>query len=365
MMSAEPLREVVLANKKLQILSVTQLIDRDYNRREDYVLVGVLYKITHCRHDLKDKDSSGGGGGTYGGNAPMYDRNKRVRREYDRMFMFADVGGGTTLSATFCYIANTTEEGRNLLTYLQTESHIGIGRVFVVLNQTVVKRSRVKEQMVTIECNTPLIPLSTNFNQLLPIHKMKKPATHSCDNFFCYQNQKITIDRPEMITNYVNRRPSCGGCLCDRKSYYQANEACGCFSIGNSNIFPVVLEYSVYMDVLELTEMDYTIKKERSLRTTKLFVNGLANVGAVNFSTMTKETRKLKSSINNCVDYIIQHGGFTIMGTIALGRTRDPNNPGVLVDSDVPTYRVCYLFPTNQKIIDKQEYQCLMYKLKT
>jgi hypothetical protein len=340
------------------------LIDRDYNRREDYVLVGVLYKITHCRHDLKDKDSSGGGG-TYGGNA-TYDRNKRVRREYDRMFMFADVGGGTTLSTTFCYIANTAEEGRNLLTYLQTESHIGIGRVFVVLNPAVVKRSRVKEQMVTIECNAPLIPLSTNFNQLLPIHKMKKPATHSCDNFFCYQNQKIMIDRPEMITNYVNRRPSCGGCLCDRKSYYQANEACGCFSIGNSNIYPVVLEYSIYMDVLELTEMDYTIEKERSLRTTKLFVNGLANVGAVNFSTMTKETRKLKSSINNCVDYINQHGGFTIMGTIALGRTRDPNNPGVLVDSDVPTYHVCYLFPTNQKeIIDEQEYQHMMYELKT
>jgi pullulanase/glycogen debranching enzyme len=68
---------------------------------------------------------------------------------------------------------------------------------------------------------------------------------------------------------------------------------------------------------------------------------------------MTKETRKLKSSINNCVDYINQHDGFTIMGTIALGRTRDPNkNPGVLV-------------ATNQKIIDEQEYQCMMYELKT
>jgi hypothetical protein len=130
-----------------------------------------------------------------------------------------------------------------------------------------------------------------------------------------------------------------------------------------------VLEYSVYIDVLELMEMDYTIKKERSLRTTKLFMNGLANVGAVNFSTMMKETRKFKSSINNCcIDYINQeHGGFlTIMGTIALGRTRrDPNNPGALVDSDVPprTYRVCYLFPTNQKIIDEQEYQHMMYEL--
>jgi pullulanase/glycogen debranching enzyme len=81
---------------------------------------------------------------------------------------------------------------------------------------------------------------------------------------------------------------------------------------------------------------------------------------------MTKETRKLKSSINkNCVDYINQHDGFTIMGTIALGRKRDPNNPGVLVDSDVPTYCICYLFPTNQKIIDEKEYQCMMYELKT
>jgi hypothetical protein len=154
--------------------------------------VGVLYKITHCRHDLKDKDSSGGGG-TYGGNASTYDRNKRVRREYDRMVMFADVGGGTTLSTTFCYIANTAEEGRNLLSYLQTESYIGIGRVFVVLNPAVVvKRSRVKEQMVTIECNTPLIPLvsTSNFNQLLPIHRMKKPATHSCDNFFVTRIKK-------------------------------------------------------------------------------------------------------------------------------------------------------------------------------
>jgi hypothetical protein len=50
----------------------------------------------------------------------------------------------------------------------------------------------------------------------------------------------------------------------------------------------VVLEYSIYMKVVELAEMDYTIDKDRSLRTTKLFVNGLANVGAVNFLPFQK-----------------------------------------------------------------------------
>jgi hypothetical protein len=202
--------------------------------------------------------------------------------------MFADVGGRRK-ATTFCYISNTAEEGRTLLTYLQTESHIGIGRAFVVINPTIVKRSKVKEQMVTVECNVPLIPLSTLFNRKVSVYKMEKPATHSCDNVFCYQHQEIMIVRPELITNFVTRQPSCSGHLCDRKADYQANEACGCFSIGSSNIFPVVLEYSIYMKVVELAEMDYTIDKDRSLRTTKLFVNGLANVGAVNFSTFQKK----------------------------------------------------------------------------
>jgi hypothetical protein len=137
--------------------------------------------------------------------------------------MFADVGGRRKAN-TFCYITNTAKEGRTLLTYLQTESHIGIGRAFMMINPTIVKRSKVKEQMVTVECNVPLIPLSTAFNRKLPAHP------------------EIMIVLPELITNFVPRRPSCGGYLCDRKADYQANEACGCFSIGSSNIFHVVLE---------------------------------------------------------------------------------------------------------------------------
>jgi hypothetical protein len=125
----------------------------------------------------------------------------------------------------------------------------------------------------------------------------------------------------------------------------------------------VVLEYSIYMKVVELAEMDYTIDKDRSLRTTKLFVNGLANVGAVNFSTLPEEHMKLKQAINQCVDYINRRGGFTVIGTVSLGRTRDPNNPSVMVDSDVPTYHLCYLFPTNQRIMDSSEYGSLMYQL--
>jgi hypothetical protein len=62
--------------------------------------------------------------------------------------------------------------------------------------------------------------------------------------------------------------------------------------------------------------MDYTIDKERSLRTTKLFVNGLANIGAVNISTLPEENMKLKRAINRCVDYINRRGGFTVIGTI-------------------------------------------------
>jgi hypothetical protein len=80
--------------------------------------------------------------------------------------MFADVSGRRK-ATTFCYITNTAEEGRTLLTYLQTESHIGIGRAFVMINPTIVKRSKVKEQMVTVECNVPLIPLSAAFNRKL------------------------------------------------------------------------------------------------------------------------------------------------------------------------------------------------------
>jgi hypothetical protein len=103
------------------------------------------------------------------------------------------------------------------------------------------------------------------------------------------------------------------------------------------------------MKVIELAEMDYTIDKERSLRTTKLFVNGLANISAVNFSTLPEENMKLKRAINRCVDYINRRGRFTVIGTVSLGRTRDPNNPSVMVDSDVPTPPPPDLFPTNQK----------------
>lgn len=356
MTSAERVRGL-LADPKLQICSVNQISEMQYDITENYALVGVLYNITHWRHDFKDNQASGG---TYGGS--QFDRNRKAKREYDRMFMFADVGAKIK-GTTFCYIADSAAEARSLFSYMQTESHIGIGRAFVVMNPVIVRRSRVKELMATIQFNLPLIPLSTRFNHKWPVYRMTKPSTHSCDNVFCYHNQVLKIIRHEVISNFGNKRPSCGGALCDRKKDYQTNEACGCFSIGQSNIHPVVLEYSIYMKIVELADMNYVIDRERSLRTTKLFISGLANIGAVDFSTMIEENNKLKVAINRCVEYINRNGGFTIMGTVSLGRTRDPNNAAVMIDSDVPTYHVCYLFPSNQDVICRSEYDAMMYSL--
>jgi hypothetical protein len=83
----------------------------------------------------------------------------------------------------------------------------------------------------------------------------------------------------------VTRQPSCGGCLCDRKADYQANEACGC---NGSWIFYLYEGSRTSWDGLHYQQ------QRKIAQNHKVFVNRLANVSAVNFSTLPEENMKLK-----------------------------------------------------------------------
>ena len=112
---------------------------------------------------------------------------------------------------------------------------------------------------------------STNINiyecmmDILP-----KEGTMGEQTFFLMKNQTIKLIQSTLIGSSHVNPPCCQGRFCDRKMIgTKTNESCGCFA-KHSSVAPVVLQYNVSWN--EAKQLKCVIKKERSYRTTDLFI---------------------------------------------------------------------------------------------
>lgn len=332
-----------------QILTLKDLLEDNFNRNEQYVLVGTLYRINHHRRGLRE-----------GQDDSRYDRNRRGRkanREYDRMFMFISLDG-----QVFCYIAGMAVIGRQVMSRCRNNM-IGVGATFVLVGPSLEGRNFLGNDTCIVKTMHPLIPLKPSFAGLLPTLQMVDSEKVGHESGFCFHKVKLTLGDVVLITKYNTEKASCQGCLCDRKMPFDSNLACGCFDIANNQkVPPVVLQYTV--EGKNTKKIPKAVVGERSLRSTLLFIENVATLGLLSYETLLEEHFFIRSAVKSCVDYINESGGFTVIGIVVKGGVPDASAgaSGTRLSADSDTIHISYLYPTRTDIPQSQEYMDLKYK---
>lgn len=335
---ARPLR--TLLNDDMRVVTLKDVISNKLN--EDFVLVGMLYRITHVRHDSQVVELT-----------PYAKRQKVGHGSYNRIFQF----GGTD-GSVFCCIFK--DEATARIASMTCKERIGIGQWFAFVEPKFDKGATLKTDQPVLECPEQMLTLNDRFVNVIPNRPAVPPQEAKEERFFFYHNYDVALAGVALRGKGDVYKPACGGYLCDRSGDFKMNSACGCFDIPTAGkISSVVLEYRV---VLDLPELDGGINSERSWRTTMAFVDAPETLGLMQpFERIQKRTQ-LRRAIKNCCNYIKTHGKFTVAGTMMRGEIVDQSDTNSRVASGHPTYHLCYLMPSNLDLLDTPEFTRLKYR---
>ena len=213
-------------NESTVIATVPDILKDAYE--ENYILVGLLYKILHVNHDKTDMT-----------NKTFYSQKKQ-KKNYNRMFMFGSFDG-----TCFCVIAKNEKRAKAMMNVC-TGNSIGVGQPFILIKPKQVPWQYLRRDMPVLEISLPFLPLQTNITPLLSQQEIRAPNQAEETTFFFLHNVEARFVCCEIRGKGDVEPPSCSGLLCDRKEAEKICHACGCFNnpmLGN--VSPIVLEYSL------------------------------------------------------------------------------------------------------------------------
>lgn len=324
-----------------QVRRVNFIISSNKQYRSRYVTVGVLFRITHFNHGMM-VDPGG-----------IQNRMKKKNKEYDRIFMFGDLDGGT-----FCIIYNAEQSSREVVKFSMDD--VAIGQTYVLMGLFSENGSHLRQDMPVLLCDKHFIPLTTAIVPYLPRIPMYPPSDGQETTFFIQHGKFVNLQDVALVGKGDMYAPTCPGIFCDRMNIFEKHtQTCGCFtSNGTANRSSIVIE----------CDMTWTggtapthIVKNRSYRTTQLFLDNPEF-----YETMSEQQRAVFNhtfvdAVLTAADYINQHGGFTIMGTCSRGEIHDASNKSETIAAVNLTWAVCYFQPTDLSILENEDYVALKF----
>jgi hypothetical protein len=257
----------------------------------------------------------------------------------------------------FCFVYENENIARTAMDFCR--ERIGIGQPFAFLEPKVIPRSILKIDQPCLETTVPFITLEDGVIESLPNVICKLPSSPKEERFFHDVGVEVSFHSVELRGKGDIKKPSCGGYLCDRTQPYKVTHACDCFDI-SEKLSSIVLEYSLKVQLPGLGEG--SINFEHYLRTTNLFVVSPQSLGILNADERFGEVKKLRKAVKKCCDYINKHGGFTINGTVTLGKVFDSSDNNVKVAAKHCTFHISYVMPSSLKMVADVSYTCLKYK---
>jgi len=310
---------------------------QSYTFDRNYLLVGILFKVTHVCHNKTEADFKG----------PMM---KRQKKNYNRMFQFGTLGGNC-----FCVICDNKSISQHFCKYL---TGIGVGQIVVLADPWPVKDQELRIDMPILRTSQPMYPLKLQSYAFTLTIQLKHPGQGGETTFFLYHNVQIDFTRAELRGKGDMYAPSCKGLLCDKKDTQKVNSACGCFT-PESHMSPVVLEYTIKFKAPAL--FTDPLISERSYRTSRLFLKDISSLGLMQPEERYDEMKTIMACMEKCSDYINSNDGYTVCGTLSKGLVGDMSDETVKIASEKSTCHITYLMPTNIDIISNKEYENLMY----
>ena len=92
-----------------------------------------------------------------------------------------------------------------------------------------------------------------------------------------------------------------------------------------------------------------------------MFINRPDGMGILQQSERLQHTPAIRKCVTECCNYINNHNGFTVCGSIARGEVQDASEQQSKVASEKVSYRICYSQATQLKVFERAEYKKLKF----
>ena len=276
-------------------------------------------------------------------------------KAYDRLVTFADV---STSGVCFGYVFPTKARSTLFFQYGAKQGY-GVGTPFLIkeIYHTVTKLGSQPHSMPLMENGSGrAIPLKGTMIRHVPSSELKASDNMNATTYFCYHRVKnLKLTGLEMV------RPGCNGVLCDRQVEPTASQywKCGCFDANGKTVAWVMrMNVRVPSQPKPTTVMHF-----RSLRTTELFVQQ-STLKYWQHSSLKMQDR-WRQSVQEVVEYVNNHGGWTMIGWVRTGAKYDDSDPKAKepVASTDPKPHMTYLMHSNMDILKTTVFKTLRYDI--
>ena len=182
---------------------------------------------------------------------------------------------------------------------------------------------------------------------------------------FVFNNVNLSVNYSSII------KTSCSGNLCDRQRVndWLGVKGCGCYGM-SPNSSSLVIQHAISMTTSQNGQMN--MLEFSSLKFSKLYLNGdIPGSCKLYMLQLTDSSMQLIESIDDCIELINSHGGFTIVGWYKRGQITDKsmitavalnstsnqnynnNQETVHVDSGDISHHIVQIIPYNHDFLDK------------
>ena len=296
-----------------QPVSFTRYIQNDSLDRSECFLWLLLLGVKSAKDGVANYRSGRGQG-----------KNNDKIMKFRRMYTFADLqSNGNTI-----YVFETS---RPDATRMWKDLSPRIGDVYAMPEPSKEIKTLGRE-MYIVSSRDAFIPLKT---PALPNKEMTQ-SQEGVSRFFILHGQHIEVRAPTLVPT------QCTGTTCDRRRINETN--CGCYHKDRNSGRSHVLQ----MDI-NIKGTDSKLGDWSSLRFTKLLMAG--EIPAETDVGDKLIVRNYRRKISALIEYVNNHGGFTVVGWHRLGVTTDASKTTEGVDNTVaaerPTLHFELVTPSN------------------
>ena len=268
-----------------------------------------------------------------------------------------------------CYLMETSDKNKDLWMRnptLHDDGAITIGTVICIISPEPITRL-MADDIPMLETRLPVIVMKRP-KELFQV-PIDKGIASNFSRAFVYRNCQVTV-RSSTV-----EETKCAGLFCDKqriREVLQAKNGCGCYSMQSrrSNL-AITHNLIVTNENLGFDEYfpNFSSSKFSNLYQSKPFLSSVKK----SHMQMTTQYFAMMDNLNNCVQYINDNGGFTVVGWYKRGKINDQsmdndsnqsnnrngnNNDEDQVDNGEIGYHLCVVTPSNHRFFDDTSILC-------
>ena len=308
---------------------------------------------------------------TYGSTSRT--RNQIATVNYSRLILIRIVTEEE--SNMLCYLMETSEKNKDLWMRnptLRDDGAITIGTVIRIISPEPVTRL-MADDIPMLETRLPVIVMKRP-REFFAI-SIDRGIASNASRAFVYNHCQIRIQ------SSTTEETKCAGLFCDKqrvREVLQSKNGCGCYSMQSRRSNLITTHNLIVTN--EETGLDEYFPNFSSSKFSSLYQNKPFSASVRKSELqMTSQFFVMMNSMENCVNYINENGGFTIVGWYNRGRINDQsmdndanlnntrnasnNNDDQQVDNGEIGYHLCVVSPSNHRFFE--EYSELYSTLET